>query len=127
MPSVGVKPTDRPDRPDPLAQRLARWFESRLLDTVVPSGTVTRLYGLEVIDPDGVDTLDPCAVRVVFIAEASDEHDVLALPDARRVLDFDAAATVVPGWYPASPSATRPSSFAGRRRGLTVRVVATRP
>jgi hypothetical protein len=111
---------------DLLALRLTRWFESRLRETVPPPCTTTQLYGLEVVDLDGVDTLDPSAVRVAFIAEGDDETTVLTHPSSRRAFDFDAAVTVVQAWRLTATSEPRPGSFRGRQRELVVRVVGVR-
>ena len=59
MPSVGVQnPVDH----RALELRLTRWLDHRLQETT-PSGSMVQLYGLEVIDEDGIDSFDPCAVR----------------------------------------------------------------
>lgn len=120
MPSVGVEHVDT------FALRLARWFDFRLLETVPPLRSTTQLYGLEVIDPDGIDTLDPAAVRVAFITEGPDEPAVLADPLAARADDFDAVVTVAHGWRPPEATDPRPGAFRGRRRELLVRVIDVR-
>lgn len=122
MPSVGVPQNlHAPQPPEPsVAQRLAAWFDARLEETaVVPTGTV-RLYGLEVLDPDGLGRLDPTAARVVYLAEAVDECTLYALPEARRLADFDAGATLQHVWVPVTEDSPRPGSFAHRRRARVV-------
>ena len=52
-----------------LAIHLSRWFDARLDEMIPPRGAVVQLYGLEVIDREGVNDLAPHAVRVVFLAE----------------------------------------------------------
>ncbi len=116
-----------PTTPAPLAPRLARWMEARWRDVPpLPRATV-QLYGLEVIDPDGIDRLDPGAVRAVFITDGPDESTVLACPASGPAFDFDAAATVEHGWLPRATADPRPGSFSGRRRTVTVRVLGVRP
>jgi hypothetical protein len=100
----------------------ARWHDAPPL----PRATV-QLYGLEVIDPDGIDRLDPCAVRTVFITEGPDEGALLARPECGPAFEFDAAATVEHGWAPFNAAEPRPGSFTARRRMLTVRVLGVRP
>lgn len=90
-----------------------------------PTATV-QLYGLEIIDRDGIDRLDPCAVRTVFIAEAADEAALLASPVCEAAFQFDAAATVAHAWVPSAPTAVRPGSYAGRQRVVSIRVVGVR-
>ena len=102
MPSVGVQaPRDHVR----FEARLTRWFDHRLAETT-PSGASVQLYGLEVIDPDGIDELDPVSVRTVFVCEGGDVRAVLDHPDAWRATEFDAAALV------------------RRDRGVTVSIVA---
>ncbi len=55
---------------------------------------MVQLYGLEVIDEDGIDSFDPCAVRTTFVCDGRDEGDVFDHPDSCRVFDFDAVALV---------------------------------
>ncbi len=112
--------------PTPLAPRLARWLEARWVEVVPPPRSIVQLYGLEIIDPDGIDRLDPCAVRTVFITEGPDEFAVLACPESGPAYDFDAAATVEHAWVPLAASSTRPGAFAGRRRVVAIRVVGVR-
>jgi hypothetical protein len=114
------------DRTEPLVERLTRWMEARVADTVPPSRPVVQLYGLEVIDRDGIDTLDPTAVRTVFITDGPDELTVLTRAESVPAFDFDAAATVEHAWVPCSGPAARPGSFVGRQRVTAVRVVGVR-
>lgn len=123
MRSVGVNdPTDT----RVLAIRLVQWFEERLDEMVPPRGSVARLYGLEVVDPDGLAAAEPTAVRMVFVCEAADLYGLDAMPDATRVYDFDAAATVEFRWAPSPLTMARPGDFGGRHRERNVRV-ALRP
>jgi hypothetical protein len=105
-----------------LAHRLTRWFEARLDESIPPRGAVVQLYGLEVIDPDGIDTLQPGAVRAVFICEGPDEFTVLTMPGSGVACDFDAASTVEYAWVPIRTNSSRPGRFARRRRERFVRV-----
>jgi hypothetical protein len=103
---------------------LVRWFEARLHESVGFCLRGCRLYGLEVIDPDGLATNDPLAARVSFIVEASDRDDVVALPEARAVRAFDAAALVTVEWRSTgSARSPRPGEFAPRRRARVVEMV----
>jgi hypothetical protein len=112
------------DRTEPLAERLTRWMEARVAETVPPARPVVQLFGLEVIDRDGLDVLDPTAVRTVFITDGPDELTVLAR--SGPAFDFDAAVTVEHAWVPCGGSAPRPGSFVGRQRVTAVRVVGVR-
>ena len=103
---------------------LVRWFESRLHESVGFCLRGCRLYGLELVDPDGLDTGDPTAARVSFIAEADDRESVVAHPDARSVVAFDAAVLVSVEWRPmAARGLTRPGQFVPRRRARVVELV----
>ncbi len=118
MPSEGVSDAEI------LPVLLVRWFESRLHESVGFCLRGCRLYGLELIDPDGLHTGDPMAARVSFIAEADDREAVVAHPDARSVVAFDAAALVTVEWRPmAATGLTRPGQFSPRRRARVVELV----
>ena len=120
MPSVGVQnPLDH----RAFEARLTRWLDHRLRETAPPSSTV-QLLGLEVIDDDRIDDLDPTAVRTVFVCDGRDERAVLDHPDARRALDFDAVAVVRHGWVLVPPPSVRPGATPRRERGVTIRVAA---
>jgi hypothetical protein len=117
---------DHTDTADPigtLTDRLTRWFEARLDETVAPRGTFAQLFGLEIIDPDGIDTGSPDAVRVYFICEGADEWSVLTAAGSGGACDFDAAATVEYGWGRRRTDTTRPGQFAGKDRTRSVRVM----
>jgi hypothetical protein len=96
----------------------ARWAE-----VPPPPGAIVQLYGMEIIDSDGIDALDPCAVRTVFIAEGPDERSLLAGPSFDVAAQFDAAATVEHAWVPCAPIGTRPGNYIGRRRVMSIRVI----
>lgn len=103
---------------------LVRWFESRLHESVGFCIRGCRLYGLELVDPDGLDAGDPTAARASFIAEADDRESVVAHPDARSVVEFDAVAMVTVEWRPIAASGlTRPGQFLPRRRARVVELV----
>lgn len=105
---------------------LARWFDERLHDSVGFAVRGCRLYGVELVDQEGLEHGDPTAARACFLAEASDRMAVLEQPDARRALEFDAVAMVVVEWRPmASAGPARPSEFAPRRRVRAVELVVT--
>lgn len=108
-----------------LALRLARWFDARLTDCPpLPSSTV-RLYGLEVIDPAGIDALHPGAVRAVFVEEGPDDASILGEATMLRLAEPDAMAFVDHRWFPGPVGVLRPGSFPRRRRARVVRVFAT--
>ena len=77
MPSLGVSDNEE------VPVLLVRWFESRLHESVGFFQTGCRLYGLEVIDPEGLATGHPTAARVSFLAEAHDRESVVRHPHAR--------------------------------------------
>lgn len=77
---------------------LVRWFEGRLHESVGFCLRGCRLYGLEVIDPQGLEGGDPMAARVSFLAEADDRQAVVLQPAAREARAFDAAAMVTVEW-----------------------------
>ncbi len=105
-----------------LAIHLSRWFDARLDEMIPPRGAIVQLYGLEVIDREGVNDLAPHAVRVVFLAEGPDMSIVAAMPGADAAQHFDAAVTVEYAWVPSSDRNLRPGRFAGRERERSVRL-----
>lgn len=108
----------------PLPVLLVRWFEARLHESVGFCLRGCRLYGLEVIDAAGLCEHDPLAARASFIGEGEGRDEVMALPGARAVLGFDAAALVTTEWYPtAGGRPARPGEFVARRRARVVEVV----
>jgi hypothetical protein len=109
-----------------LAIRLVQWLEARLDDMVPPRGSVARMYGLEVIDPDGLGCCATNAVRMVFVCEAVDVHHLEEMPEAPRAGDFDAIATVEYRWAPNTAAVARPADFGGRHRERNVRVALRR-
>jgi hypothetical protein len=118
MPSLGVSDNEE------VPVLLVRWFESRLHESVGFCQTGCRLYGLEVIDPEGLATGHPTAARVSFLAEAHDRESVVRHPNAREVTAFDAAAMVTIEWRPVAASGlTRPGQFSPRRRARVVELV----
>ena len=120
MPSEGV--IESPHLP----LLLARWFDERLHESVGFCLRNCRLYGVEVIDVGGPEVGEPLAARMSFLAEAGDREAVVALPEARRALDFDAVAMVVVEWWPSvAAAAVRPGEFAPRRRVRVVELILT--
>ncbi len=118
MPSAGVNDDEI------LPVLLIRWFESRLHESVGFCLRGCRLYGLEVIDPEGLGNGDPMAARVSFIAEADDRASVVRHPDARVVAAFDAAALVTVEWRAmAANGLTRPGQYLPRRRARVVELL----
>jgi hypothetical protein len=66
-----------PSVPPALADRLGRWFEQRLADCPPSPSPSLRLYGLEVVDAEGLDSFAPNAVRVVYLGDCA--HDAVAI------------------------------------------------
>ena len=100
---------------------LVRWFEGRLHESVGFCLRGCRLYGLEVIDPQGLEAGDPMAARVSFLAEADDRQAVVLQPAAREARAFDAAAMVTVEWRSGvTAPLARPGEFAPRRRARVV-------
>ena len=107
-----------------LPVQLVRWFESRLHESVGFCLRGCRLYGLEVMDPEGLGSGDPTAARVSFLAEADDRESVVSHGDASAVAGFDAAALVTIEWRPvAANGLTRPGQFSPRRRARVVELL----
>ncbi len=105
---------------------LARWFDERLHESVGFCLRNCRLYGVEVIDVRGLEVGEPLAARMSFLAEAGDRESVVAMPEARRALDFDAVAMVVVEWRPSgAATVVRPGEFAPRRRVRVVELILT--
>lgn len=104
---------------------LARWFDDRLHESVGFAVRGCRLYGVELVDRDGLEHGDPLAARACFLAEAEDRTSVIEQPEARRALEFDAVAMVVAEWRLSQAGGTRPHQFAPRRRVRVVELVVT--
>ncbi|HNJ96590.1 MAG TPA: hypothetical protein PLV13_00590 [Ilumatobacteraceae bacterium] len=105
--------------------RLARWFEARLHQTIdfADSARGCHLYGLEVIDPEGLEPQHPGAARVCFIADADDIDSLMRHPDAARAIDFDAIALVSSEWRAVRGlDPRRPFEYPTRRRARVVEV-----
>jgi len=103
--------------------RLARWFEARLHQTIDFGHPALRLYGFEVLAPDGLDLDHPTAARVTFIAEGVDMEALARHPDAPRVRDFDAIAIVSAEWRMVPPpNPRRPHQYPVRRKARVVEV-----
>ncbi len=106
-----------------LPLRLAHWFEARLHETLDAPLLRPRLYGLEVIDPAGLDQRLATAARVTFLRDAAVESALFEHDDALRVADFDAGAIVAHRWLAVGRPSARPGAFATRRRARVVSVV----
>jgi hypothetical protein len=82
-----------PSRSLALDHRLGRWFEQRLAECPPAPSSALRLYGLEVIDADGIDSGSPSAVRVVYLGDCV--HDAVAIVRCSgSTPDADACASV---------------------------------
>ena len=86
-----------------------------------------RLYGINVVDPSGVDSNSDGALRISFLAEHGDVYELLESRGSSIARMFDAAAVLTCGW--AAPvdeedeSEVPPSVHPRRRRVRLVVVV----
>ena len=76
---------------------LARYLDRRLAETVCVGNFAARLYGLEVIDPDGVAADLDGAARFICVAEGT-APALLEGPGPLAALSYDAVALVTAGW-----------------------------
>jgi hypothetical protein len=107
-----------------LSLSLARWFEAPLCDSFVPHSALAKLHVLDVIDRRGVEQLDPAAVRVGYVGEATEMMALAHVPAAAYIADHDAFAVVTTRWLPPPLQRTsRPGDFPPRRRARVVHVV----
>ena len=103
--------------PSSLALRLAQWLDARLELTACIAAPSPQFYGIEVLDPLGIERPEADGVRTMFLGGVDDADITVA---AGR---FDAVAAVSHRWMPAVPLSSRPGMFVGRRRVRTVRVL----
>ena len=89
-----------------------------------------RLYGISIVDAEGVAKMDNGALRITFLAEHGDVYELLESPTSAIVRMFDAAVVLTCGW--AAPlnedddedeSSVAPSKHPKRRRVRLVVVV----
>lgn len=105
---------------------IATWFEARLHEAYVPHTALTRLYAVEVLDPEGLDRLEPTAARSRYVGEAPSATELLSIQDL-AALDDDAAVLVTTRWVAVPGEApVRPGQFMARRRARVVHVVTDR-
>ena len=85
-----------------------------------------RLYGITVVDPDGIPDNADGALRITFLAEHGDVYELLEAPTSAISKMFDAAVVLTCGWAaPIDDEDLRdlaPSAHPRRRR---VRLVVT--
>jgi hypothetical protein len=81
--SVGMSDLVNPS----LASRLGRWFEQRLVECPPAPSPTPRMYGLEIVDADGIESLSPTAVRVVYLGDCA--HDAVAIVQYAESVDRD--------------------------------------
>lgn len=106
--------TSHPSTDRPLALLLATWFERRVHDTVPFTLGDRRLYGLELIDPDGLEVDMPNAARVTFLGDSATLEELVV---------FDAFAAVEYEWREvALDRPRRPFDYPQRRRARVVTV-----
>jgi len=89
----------------------------------VPHNALARLYAVEVLDPEGLDRLEPAAARVRYVGEAVSLAGLLPA-DGLGEFDDDAAVVVTTRWVPAAADQPpRPGQFSPRRRARVVHAV----
>jgi hypothetical protein len=115
---------ESPDPVMPPPVLVAEWFEHRLHESGAPFAPTVRLFGLELLDPWALLERGPTAVRVTFLAEATNEAELFAAPESAAVRDFDLVAIVTHPWLSRPGAETRPAAYASRRRARVVQVVA---
>ena len=99
---------------------IATWFEARLHEAYVPHNALARLYAVEVLDPEGLDRLEPGAARVRYLGDALTPLELLP----SEPFDDDAAVVVTTRWVPAAADAPpKPGQFVARRRARVVQAV----
>ena len=85
-----------------------------------------RLYGITVVDPDGIPDNADGALRITFLAEHGDVYELLEAPTSAISKMFDAAVVLTCGWAAPiddeDPRDLAPSAHPRRRR---VRLVVT--
>lgn len=103
----------------PLCLLLATWFERRVHDTVPftlerVDRRERRIYGLELLDPDGLESDVPNAARVTFVGPEAPVEE-LAVFDAFALVEYEWRETAL-----ATPR--RPFEYPQRRRARVVSV-----
>lgn len=88
--------------------------------------SAARLYGITVVDPEGITSNVDGALRITFLAEHADVYELLDAPTSAISKMFDAAVVLTCGWAAPldddEPSDLAPSRHPRRRR---VRLVVT--
>ena len=89
--------------------------------------SAARLYGITIVDPDGIASNADGALRITFLAEHADVYELLDAPTSAISKMFDAAVVLTCGWAAPldgddEPSELAPSRHPRRRR---VRLVVT--
>jgi hypothetical protein len=89
-----------------------------------------RLYGISIVDAEGVANMDNGALRITFLAEHGDVYELLDAPTSAIVRMFDAAVVLTCGWAApldddsdANDDSVAPSQHPKRRRVRLVVVV----
>ncbi len=57
-----------------------------------------RLYGVSIVDPRGIATLQDGSLRISFLAEHGDVYELLDAPSSAIARMFDAAVVLTCGW-----------------------------
>jgi hypothetical protein len=112
--------------PHPSTPHLARWFEQRINDSVPFTLSAARLYGLTVVDGDGLlaDEHQPGAVLASYVTEHADPRRLLRRAGSDLALCHDAVALLVTGWASSLDHELVELSSRGGRRKVRLVVVA---
>ena len=103
-------------------EAMAGWAEHRLHECVRSS--VTRVYGMEVLDGARFGDLDAPAARLGFVAEGDDAGALVSGAPCSAAIDrFDAVVLAATRWEPVAVQLLRPGGHALRRRARVVTVV----
>ena len=60
--------------------------------------SAARLYGITVVDPEGIPTKADGSLRITFLAEHADVYELLEAPTSAISKMFDAAVVLTCGW-----------------------------
>ena len=89
--------------------------------------SAARLYGITVVDPEGIPAKADGSLRITFLAEHADVYELLDAPTSAISKMFDAAVVLTCGWAAPLDDDDEPSDLAPSRhpRRRRVRLVVT--